>query len=175
MVWVLILNLQKVGLLRGREEVVYWCTPIFLLFTFSLVFLLIFLPFLLFLFLFLFLFFVFCFFLFFFWFFFFFFWYSFIFYFLCFSLLFFLLFIFFYYCSWLSLIYRLPLWDLPLLHLNRFWFLTGIPLGLPTNLLAVQPLPLLKVCFFTTLHFQTKLLVLFLTSLCSCFTHVDKD
>ena len=27
----------------------------------------------------------------------------------------------------------------------------------------------------TTLHFQTKLLVLFLISLCSCFTHMDKD
>ena len=48
MVWVLILNLQRVGLLRGRKNVVYWCLPLFILFTFSHVFFLIFLSFLLF-------------------------------------------------------------------------------------------------------------------------------
>ena len=36
MAWVSILNLLRVGLSRGRERVVYWCTPLFLPFTFSL-------------------------------------------------------------------------------------------------------------------------------------------
>ena len=44
-------------------------------------------------------------------------------------------------------LYHLPLWDLPLLSLNRFWLLMGISLGLPTILLAVQPLPLPRVCW----------------------------
>ena len=83
----------------------------------------------------------------------------FVFYFLCFSLLFLFIFylLFIYYCSWLSLIYRLPLWGLPLLYLNCFLFLMGIPLGLPTNLLAVQPLPLLKVCWLHHFPFPDKI------------------
>ena len=48
MAWASILNLQRMGLSRGRENVVYWCIPLFLLFTFSLVSFLIFLSFLLF-------------------------------------------------------------------------------------------------------------------------------
>ena len=63
----------------------------------------------------------------------------------------------FLYYSWPPLIYRLPLWDLPLLSLNRFWLLIGIPPGLPTNLSAIQPLPLPKVCWLHHSPFPDKI------------------
>ena len=62
-------------------------------------------------------------------------------------------------------IYRLLLYDLPLLSLQ------DCP---PACQLSNHYL--CSGCVScTTLHFQTKLLVLFLTSLCSYFTHMDKD
>ena len=36
-----------------------------------------------------------------------------------------------------ALLYRLTLWDLPFLSINRFWPLVSISLGLPTHLLVV--------------------------------------
>ena len=134
MIWTLILNLQRVGLSKGRENVIYWCMPLFLLFTFSLIFFLIFL--LLFSFFFHFFFHVF----------------------LC-----FLLFLFYLLRSspftvyGYPFLYHLPLWDLPLLSLNRFWLLMGIPLRLPTSLPAVQPLPLPKVCWLHHSPFSDKI------------------
>ena len=54
-------------------------------------------------------------------------------------------------------LYHLPLWDLSLLSLNRFWLLMGIPLRLPTSLPAVQPLPLPKVCWLHHSPFSDKI------------------
>ena len=39
---------------------------------------------------------------------------------------------------------------------NRFWFIVGIPPGLPTNPLVARPLPLLKVCLLHHSSFQDK-------------------
>ena len=61
------------------------------------------------------------------------------------------------YYSWLPFIYYLSLWDLPLLSLNRFWLLMAIPLGLPTNLPVVQPLPLLGMCWLHHSPFPNKI------------------
>ena len=71
-------------------------------------------------------------------------------------------------------LYHLLLWDLPFLPLNCFWLLMGILPRLPTSLLAAQ-YHCSECVGCTTLHSQTKLLVLFLTSLYFCFTHLDKD
>ena len=138
----MILNFQRVGLLRGRKNVVYWCLPLFLLFTFSYVFFLIFLSFLLF--------------------------------FRVFSFFLFLVFLIFIVHRYLFL-YCLPLWDLPLLSFNRFWLLMGILPGLLISLPAIQPLPLLIVCWLHYSSFSDKITCLFLISFCSCFTNLDKD
>ena len=65
------------------------------------------------------------------------------------------------------LLYHLPLWNLPLLSLNRFWLLVGISPELLINLLVVQPLPLSKVCWLHHSPFLNK--ITFLISYLSPF------
>ena len=146
MAWASILNLQRMGLSRGRENVVYWCIPLFLLFTFSLVSFLIFLSFLLF--------------------------------FPCIPL--------FSILSCLPLASSFTIHGCPLYivcHCGIYPFCPSTVFGslwpslqdyLPTCRLSNHYL-CLECVGCTTLHFQTKLLVLFLTPLCSCFTHMDKN
>ena len=55
------------------------------------------------------------------------------------------------------LLYHLPFWNLPLLSLNHFWLFVGISPGLPTNLPAVQPLPLPRVCWLHHSPFPNKI------------------
>ena len=54
-------------------------------------------------------------------------------------------------------LYHLTLWDLPFLSLNYFWLLIDVLLGLPTSLPAVQPLPLLKMCWLHHSSFLDKI------------------
>ena len=142
-VWALILNPRRVGLSRGREKVAYWYMPLFLPFIFPLVFFSIFLSFPS-------KFFV----------------YAFVFYFL-FS--FYLPSVLFFASSLTvhgyPFIYRLLLYDLPLLSLQ----------DCPPACQLSNHYLYSRCVSCTTLHFRTKLLVLFLTSLCSYFTHMDKD
>ena len=97
--------------------------------------------------------------------------------FLCFSFLFFLphfpsvpplLFVHSY-----PFLYLLPWWDLPFLPLNCFWLIIGVLPGLPTGLLASQPLPLLRVCWLHHFLFLDKIDCLVFTSLRFHFTPLD--
>ena len=68
-----------------------------------------------------------------------------------------LAFFFFFTVHGYPLFYYQPLWDLPLLSLNYFWLLVGISPVLPTNLAAVQPLPLPKECWLHHSPFPDKI------------------
>ena len=68
-----------------------------------------------------------------------------------------LAFFFFFTVHGYPFLYYLPLWDLPLLSLNCFWLLVGISPVLPTNLAAVQPLPLPRECWLHHSPFPNKI------------------
>ena len=72
-------------------------------------------------------------------------------------------------------IYHLPCWDFPFLLLYCFWLLIGVLPGLPTSLLATQPLPLLRVCWLHHSPFLDKIACFVFTSLCFHFTPPNKD
>ena len=55
------------------------------------------------------------------------------------------------------ILYRLSLWDLPILSLNHFQLLVGISPRLPIHLLVVQPLLLPRVCWLHHSLFLNKI------------------